>query len=100
VAASPNPPFQRQIEQAGAAVAPFEDLTMTSQIYGDRVSGNCLKVKWTADHLAIPYRWIQTTVMQGDTRSIRQSWRGSRRPWASAADVILGLVPRIHCRRS
>ena len=40
---------------------------MTLQIYGDRVSGNCLKVKWTAEKLGIPYRWIQTDVRKGET---------------------------------
>jgi glutathione S-transferase len=42
---------------------------MTLLIYGDRVSGNCLKVKWTAEKLGIPYRWIQTDVRQGATRT-------------------------------
>jgi glutathione S-transferase len=42
---------------------------MTLQIYGDRVSGNCLKVKWTAQKLGIPYRWIQTDVMKAETRT-------------------------------
>jgi glutathione S-transferase len=42
---------------------------MTLLIYGDRASGNCLKVKWTAEKLGIPYRWMQTDVRQGDTRT-------------------------------
>ncbi len=42
---------------------------MTLQIYGDRVSGNCLKVKWTARKLGIAYRWIQTDVLKGETRT-------------------------------
>jgi len=42
---------------------------MTLLIYGDRVSGNCLKVKWTAEKLGIPYRWIQTDVRQGETHT-------------------------------
>jgi glutathione S-transferase len=42
---------------------------MTLQIYGDRVSGNCLKVKWTAEKLGIPYRWIQTEVRKAETRT-------------------------------
>lgn len=42
---------------------------MALQIYGDRVSGNCLKVKWTAEKLSIPYRWIQTDVRKGETRT-------------------------------
>ena len=28
------------------------------KIYGDTNSGNCLKVKWVCDHLALPYTWI------------------------------------------
>ena len=39
------------------------------QIYGDSISGNCLKVKWTADHLGLPYDWIETSVLTGETRT-------------------------------
>ncbi len=39
------------------------------QIYGDSISGNCLKVKWTADYLGLPYRWIETSVLAGETRT-------------------------------
>jgi glutathione S-transferase len=39
------------------------------QIYGDSRSGNCLKVKWTADRLGVPYRWIETDIMQGQSRT-------------------------------
>jgi glutathione S-transferase len=39
------------------------------QIYGDSKSGNCLKVKWTAEFLGIPYRWIETDVMVGGSRT-------------------------------
>ena len=42
---------------------------MTLQIYGDRVSGNCLKVKWTAEKLGIAYRWIQTDVRKAETHT-------------------------------
>ena len=42
---------------------------MTLTIYGDSISGNCLKVKWTADHLGIPYEWIETGVLDGQTRT-------------------------------
>jgi glutathione S-transferase len=42
---------------------------MTLQIYGDRVSGNCLKVKWTAEKLGIAYHWIQTDVRGGATHT-------------------------------
>lgn len=37
-------------------------------VYGDSQSGNCLKIKYTAAHLGIPYRWIETSVLKGETR--------------------------------
>ena len=42
---------------------------MTIQVYGDSISGNCLKVKWTLEHLGIPYRWTETSVLQSETRT-------------------------------
>lgn len=39
------------------------------KIYGDKNSGNCLKVKWVCDHLAIAYRWIDVDTMQGASRT-------------------------------
>ena len=38
-------------------------------IYGDSISGNCLKVKWTADHLGLSYDWIEIGVLTGETRT-------------------------------
>ncbi len=38
-------------------------------VYGDSISGNCLKVKWVLDFLAIPYVWRETDVLSGSTRS-------------------------------
>ena len=38
-------------------------------IYGDPGSGNCLKVKWVADHLRIPNVWTNVDVPGGGTRS-------------------------------
>jgi glutathione S-transferase len=38
-------------------------------IYGDSISGNCLKVKWTADHLGIAYRWLEIQVLNAETRT-------------------------------
>jgi glutathione S-transferase len=40
---------------------------MTVKVYGDSISGNCLKVKWTLDHLGIAHDWIETSVLRGDT---------------------------------
>jgi len=39
------------------------------RIYGDSISGNCLKVKWAADHLRLPYEWIETDVVKAETRT-------------------------------
>lgn len=38
-------------------------------VYGDSISGNCLKVKFTADLLGLPYDWVETSVMAGQTRT-------------------------------
>ncbi len=38
-------------------------------IYGDCRSGNCLKVKWTADHIGIDYEWVDIDVVSGSTRT-------------------------------
>jgi glutathione S-transferase len=38
-------------------------------VYGDMISGNCLKVKFTADKLAIPYEWRPVDVVAGDAKT-------------------------------
>jgi glutathione S-transferase len=38
-------------------------------IFGDSRSGNCLKVKWTAFRLGIPFEWREVDVMSGATRT-------------------------------
>jgi glutathione S-transferase len=42
---------------------------MALGIYGDSISGNCLKVKWTADRLGLAYDWIETGVLTAETRT-------------------------------
>jgi glutathione S-transferase len=42
---------------------------MSVTLYGDRKSGNCLKVAWTLKKLAIPYRWVDIDVLKGETRT-------------------------------
>jgi glutathione S-transferase len=39
------------------------------KISGDLGSGNCLKVKYTADHLGRPYTWVPIDIMKGETRT-------------------------------
>jgi glutathione S-transferase len=39
------------------------------KIYGDSNSGNCLKVKFVCEHLAIPYTWIEIDTRKRQTRT-------------------------------
>jgi glutathione S-transferase len=38
-------------------------------IYGDLASGNCLKVKYTADYLRLPYSWAPIDITKGESRT-------------------------------
>ena len=38
-------------------------------VFGDSISGNCLKVKFVADRLGIPYQWVETSVLKKETRT-------------------------------
>jgi glutathione S-transferase len=37
-------------------------------IYGDSGSGNCHKVRFVAEQLQMPFRWVETSALSGDTR--------------------------------
>ena len=39
------------------------------KIYGDSNSGNCQKVKWVCDALALPYIWIEIDTLKRETRT-------------------------------
>lgn len=39
------------------------------KIYGDPISGNCLKTKWTADYLGVDYEWVALDILKGETRT-------------------------------
>jgi glutathione S-transferase len=39
------------------------------KIYGDSNSGNCLKVKWVCDALALHYDWIDVDTLKHETRT-------------------------------
>ena len=39
------------------------------KIYGDKISGNCLKVQYTADFLGLDYQWVDTDIMQGESHT-------------------------------
>ena len=38
-------------------------------IFGDSRSGNCLRIKWVARRLAIPFEWREVDIMAGATRT-------------------------------
>ncbi len=42
---------------------------MTLRIYGDTKSGNCLKVKWTAERLALPFDWVEVDILRSRSRT-------------------------------
>jgi len=44
-------------------------MTGKLKIYGDPISGNCLKTKWTADYLGLDYEWISLDIRKGETRT-------------------------------
>ena len=39
------------------------------KLYGDPISGNCLKAKWTAEFLGADIEWIPLDILNGDTRN-------------------------------
>jgi glutathione S-transferase len=39
------------------------------KLYGSSDSGNCLKVKWIAERLGVPFEWIETSSFTGVTRT-------------------------------
>ena len=42
---------------------------MSITVFGDSISGNCRKVKWTADRIGAPYRWVETDILKGESRT-------------------------------
>lgn len=42
---------------------------MTLRIFGDTKSGNCLKVKWTAQRLHLPFEWIEVDILKSESRT-------------------------------
>ncbi len=39
------------------------------KVYGDSMSGNCLKVRYTADYLGLDYQWIDIDILNGECRT-------------------------------
>lgn len=42
---------------------------MAIKLYGSSKSGNCLKPKWVAQRLGVPFAWIETDSFDGSTRT-------------------------------
>jgi len=40
------------------------------KIHGDLRSGNCLKVKYAADRLELPYTWFDVDIKRGESRTV------------------------------
>jgi glutathione S-transferase len=73
------------------------------KIYGDSISGNCLKVKWVADSLGLSYDWIETDILIGASRTpqflalnpagqVPLVVRDDGRPLAQSNAIILHLA--------
>jgi glutathione S-transferase len=56
------------------------------KIYGDMNSGNCLKVKWVCDRLALPYTWIDIDIMKGESRTPDFL---ALNPWGQVPTIVL-----------
>jgi glutathione S-transferase len=56
------------------------------KIYGDSNSGNCLKVKWVSDRLALPYQWVEIDTRNGGSRTAEFL---QRNPWGQVPTVEL-----------
>lgn len=41
----------------------------TLTLYGDSISGNCQKPRWTADYLDIEHHWVEVDILNGGTQS-------------------------------
>lgn len=39
------------------------------RIHGDLASGNCLKIKYVADHLGLAYDWVPVDILKGESRT-------------------------------
>jgi glutathione S-transferase len=58
------------------------------KIFGDLGSGNCLKVKYTADRLGLVYTWVPIDIMKGETHTpeFLQRFPRGRIPGVAFAD--------------
>jgi len=72
-------------ERISAAGLSFSERAVAAmKIYGDTKSGNCLKVKWVCDKLALPYSWVDI-----DTLSARPA------PCSFSSSTARGRLPTV-----
>ena len=56
------------------------------KIYANHVSGNCWKVKWTADYLGVENDWIEVDIFAGASRTPEFL---KLNPWGQTPTVVL-----------
>ena len=56
------------------------------KLFGSSVSGNCLKPRWVAERLGVPFDWMELDIMRGDTR---QPEFLLLNPWGQAPLAVL-----------
>ena len=54
-------------------------------IYGNSVSGNCWKVKWTAEQLGLPFDWREVAIFKGESRTEEFL---KRNPWGQVPTAV------------
>ena len=59
----------RDVLSSAQANTLADTLAHMMKIFGDKRSGNCLKVKYTADYLGIRYSWHDVDIMKGESRT-------------------------------
>ena len=96
-ASRPRPnPLTSRISPAGVSL--FAERRPAMKIYGDTNSGNCLKVKWVCDALALPYSWIDVDTQQARNPHLavsqaEQRGAGARRSSSTTAGCWRNPTP-------
>ena len=68
------------------------------KIHGDLKSGNCLKVKWTADLLGLAYTWVPVDIMKGEQPHGRPISPSSRRARCRRSSLRQSWTRAAHAR--
>ena len=56
------------------------------KLFGSSISGNCLKPRWVAERLGLPFEWLELDIIGGDTR---QPEFLSLNPWGQVPLAVL-----------